>query len=199
MQSNQTSLSISPNKFNAGTTNITLNITSITFKTWASATATILVTNDTLLSVTFSLGSQVSVTPADTVSLKALLGGTCGYNGSLNYEWNYSASNNSATNDSAPALILSNFKKSNKGDKLIVPSGSLYPGYNYTFTVTVSTISQNGLGAITGSGSIQVICIPSSLVLTFSKASGIISKASDLKITALASDPDNSSSDITIE
>ena len=199
LQSNQTSLSISPNKFNAGTTNITLNITSITFKTWASATATILVTNDTLLSVTFSLGSQVSVTPADTVSLKALLGGTCGYNGSLNYEWNYSASNNSATNDSAPALILSNFKKSNKGDKLIVPSGSLYPGYNYTFTVTVSTISQNGLGAITGSGSIQVICIPSSLVLTFSKASGIISKASDLKITALASDPDNSSSDITIE
>ena len=194
LQSNQTSLSISPNKFNAGTTNITLNITSITFKTWASATATILVTNDTLLSVTFSLGSQVSVTPADTVSLKALLGGTCGYNGSLNYEWNYSA-----TNDSAPELILSNFKKSNKGDKLIVPSGSLYPGYNYTFTVTVSTISQNGLGAITGSGSIQVICIPSSLVLTFSKASGIISKASGLQITALASDPDNSSSGITIE
>ena len=129
------SIAISLDKFNAGTTNIGLKVTSRTFGTFASAITPILVTNDAVLSVRFSLGSQLSIFSTDDIILKPILGGTCGYNGLFSYAWAYSVSSNSA-----PVLDLADFVNDYGADKLFIPSGNLYAGY--TFTVTVSTIPQ---------------------------------------------------------
>ena len=135
LQSTRPSISISSDKLNAGTTNIALKVTSATFGTWVSAITPILVTNDAVLSVRFSLGSQLSIFSTDDIILKPILGGACGYNGLFSYAWAYSVSTNSA-----PVLDLADFVNDYGADKLFIPSGNLYAGY--TFTVTVSTIPQ---------------------------------------------------------
>ena len=119
LQSTRPSISISSDKLNAGTTNIALKVTSATLGTWVSAI------------------TQLSIFSTDDIILKPILGGACGYNGLFSYAWAYSVSTNSA-----PVLDLADFVNDYGADKLFIPSGNLYAGYNYTFTVTVSTIPQ---------------------------------------------------------
>ena len=193
-QSKQSNIEVSPYNFNAGITNISLKVSSMTFGTSASAITQILVNNDSVFSVTFPIGSQLSILSTDSILLEPTLLGTCGYNGLFSYVWTYSVSSNSA-----PPLNLAKFVNDYGPYKLYIPPANLYAGYNYTFTVTVSTILDPGSSAITGSASIQVSCLPSTLVITISKTSGVISKSSDLIITAKASDPDNPSSNFSIK
>ena len=85
-------------------------------------------------------------------------------------------------------MIIKQFKSS----CFIYSFRSLQAGSSYSFTAIVYG------GSLSGNASVNVTAVPTDLILTLSRSSGMIGVDRDFYISASATDPDNSTAMITI-
>lgn len=181
------SFKIASSRLSASTITLTLKVTSKTFGTSSSASTSITITTDSILGVSFNVGSSFSITQIDLLSIEAKISEPCGTVSPYSYDWSYTS------DSSAPVFNMTDLlATTTKSNSFLTTPGFMFAGHTYVFTVVAS--AQN----ITGTAVLSLTIDYRPLVLKLDRTSGSVGLDRDLVIFSTYSDPDNTAASITI-